>query len=109
MNTYHLTKIKQHFQYNSITDIKAEVSKELLKLRPLINADAHIAIAVGSRGIKNLVPVVKEVAKFIKENNAIPFLVPAMGSHGGGTAESQKKILSEYGVSVQEVSAAPWG
>jgi len=103
MNAYHLTKIKQNFQYNSIVDIKAEVSRELLKLRPFISQDAHIAIAIGSRGIKNLVPVVKEVVKFIKENNAHPFLIPAMGSHGGATADGQAGILAGYGISEKTI------
>jgi len=103
MNAYHLTKIKQHFQYNSMADIEAEVSKELLKLRPFIKPDAHIAIALGSRGIKNLVAVTKEVAKFIKENNAHPFLVPAMGSHGGASAEGQAGILASYGISEKTI------
>lgn len=106
MNAYHLTKIKRHFQNNSIVDIKAEVSRELLKLQPFIKPDAHIAIAIGSRGIKNLVPVVKEVAKFIKENNAHPFLIPAMGSHGGATADGQAGILASYGISEKTIGVA---
>ena len=103
MNAYHLTKIKQHFQNNSIADIKAEVSGELVKLRPFIKPDARIALAIGSRGIKDLVPVVKEVSRFIKENNAHPFLVPAMGSHGGATAEGQAGILASYGISERTI------
>ena len=103
MNNYRLTKIKQHFPKNALTDITAEVSKELLQLRPLINPGASIAIAVGSRGIKNLVPVVKEVADFIIENNANPFLVPAMGSHGGATADGQSEILAGYGISEKTI------
>ena len=86
-----------------MADIKAEVSKELLKLRPFIKPDAHIAIAIGSRGIKNLVPVAKEVAKFIRENNADPFLVPAMGSHGGATADGQAGILASYGITEKTI------
>jgi hypothetical protein len=103
MDDYHLTKIKQHFHTNSIADINAEVSKELLKFRPFIKPDAHIAIAIGSRGIKNLVPVTKEVARFIKENNAHPFLVPAMGSHGGATADGQAGILASYGITEKTI------
>jgi hypothetical protein len=103
MDDYHLTKIKQLFHTNSIADINAEVSKELLKFRPFIKPDAHIAIAIGSRGIKNLVPVTKEVARFIKENNAHPFLVPAMGSHGGATADGQAGILASYGITEKTI------
>lgn len=103
MNSYHLTKIKQNFRNNSLTDIKGEVSKELLKLRPLIKPGANIALAIGSRGIKNLVLVVKEVAEFIKENKAYPFIIPAMGSHGDATADGQSGILAGYGISEKTI------
>ena len=105
MNTWHLTKIKQKFRDNSLVNINGEVAKELLKLRPLIKPGANIAIAVGSRGIKNLVLVVKEVAAFIKENKAMPFIIPAMGSHGDATAEGQAEILAAYGISEKTVGA----
>jgi hypothetical protein len=71
----------------------------LLKLGPFIKPGGRIAVAVGSRGIKNLVLVVKEVLEFIKENKANPFIIPAMGSHGDATAEGQEGILAGYGIS----------
>ena len=103
MNSYHLTKIKQHFRNNSLVYIKGEVSKELIKLRPLIKPGADIALAVGSRGIKNLVLIVKEVAEFIRENKAYPFIIPAMGSHGNATADGQAEILAGYGISEKSI------
>ncbi len=103
MNSYQLTKIKQHFRNNSLADVKGEVSKELLKLDPFIKPGARIAVAVGSRGIKNLVLVVKEVLEFIKENKANPFIIPAMGSHGDATAEGQEGILAGYGISEKTI------
>ena len=105
MNNWQLTKIKQKFRDNSLVNINEEVSKELLKLRPLIKPGANIAIAVGSRGIKNLVLIVKEVAAFIKENKARPFIIPAMGSHGDATAEGQEEILVAYGITEKTVGA----
>ena len=69
------------------------------KLRSGIQPGAHIAIAVGSRGIRNLLDVVTEVALFIKANNAFPFIIPAMGSHGEANADGQAEILAEYGIS----------
>jgi hypothetical protein len=102
-NNYQLTKIKQRFSNNTLSDIKGEVSKELLNLLPLIKPGANIALAIGSRGIKNLVLVVKEVAEFIKENNAFPFIIPAMGSHGDATAAGQAGILAGYGISEKTI------
>ncbi len=103
MNSYHLNKIKQHFSNNSLSDIRGEVAKELVKLRPLIKPGNNIALAVGSRGIKNLVLVVKEVAAFIKENKAYPFIIPAMGSHGNATGEGQAELLEAYGISEKTI------
>ncbi|HAM11468.1 MAG TPA: DUF2088 domain-containing protein [Bacteroidales bacterium] len=94
-----LTKIRQHFPKNGLADVKGEVSKELLRLRPLIKPGGNIAVAAGSRGIKNIALIVREVTDFIRANNANPFIVPAMGSHGNADAETQAQILADYGIS----------
>ncbi len=103
MDSYHLVKIKQPFPNNSLDDVTSEVSKEMLHLQPLIRPGSNIAVAVGSRGIKNLVHVVRRVADFIRENHANPFIVPAMGSHGAATAEGQAEILAGYGISEKTI------
>ena len=103
---FRLTKIRQHFPKNGLADVKGEVSKELLRLKPLIKPGASIAVAVGSRGIKNIVLIVKEVVEFIRANNANPFIVPAMGSHGNAIAENQAQILADYGIS-EETTGVP--
>jgi hypothetical protein len=103
MNNYHLTRIRQHFEKNSLADIKDKVSRELITLNSLINPGAKIAIAVGSRGIRNLDLIVGMVAGFIKDKKAFPFIVPAMGSHGGGTAHGQEKILAGYGITEKTI------
>ena len=58
----------------------------------------RVAVAVGSRGIASLREIVQAVCGWLKAQGAQPFIFPAMGSHGGGTAEGQRKILEEYGV-----------
>ncbi len=58
----------------------------------------EVAIAVGSRGLCDLVSVVSSVVAWVREQGAVPFLVPAMGSHGGATAEGQRAVLEEYGL-----------
>jgi hypothetical protein len=57
-----------------------------------------VAVAVGSRGIANLLPIVRAVGDVLREFGAQPFVVPAMGSHGGGTAAGQVAILAAYGI-----------
>ena len=58
----------------------------------------RVAVAVGSRGIASLKEIVQAVCGWLKAQGAQPFIFPAMGSHGGGTAEGQRKILEDYGV-----------
>jgi hypothetical protein len=58
----------------------------------------RIAVAVGSRGVASLKEIVATLCGWLKAQGAQPFIFPAMGSHGGATAEGQRKILEEYGV-----------
>jgi hypothetical protein len=58
----------------------------------------RLAVTVGSRGIANLKEIVQAVCGWLKAQGAQPFIFPAMGSHGGATAEGQRKILEDYGV-----------
>lgn len=67
------------------------------KLR--VSPESRIALAVGSRGITNLREIVSLVIEWLREQGAKPFIVPAMGSHGGATPEGQTEILAGYGVS----------
>lgn len=65
----------------------------------------RIALACGSRGVSNLSEIVSGVTKALRERGAEAFVIPAMGSHGGGKAESQKNILLEYGLTIEKVGA----
>jgi len=65
----------------------------------------RIAVAVGSRGIASLQEIVRAVCGWLKAQDAQPFIIPAMGSHGGGTAEGQRQILASYGITEAGVGA----
>ncbi len=65
---------------------------------PRLKPGATVAVGVGSRGLDNLVFVVKTVVAELKAQGLKPFIVPAMGSHGGATAEGQRQVLADYGV-----------
>jgi hypothetical protein len=65
----------------------------------------RIAVAVGSRGIARLAEVVAGVCGWLKARGARPFIFPAMGSHGGGTAQGQRQILADYGVTETAMGA----
>jgi hypothetical protein len=58
-----------------------------------------VAITAGSRGIANVAVITKAIVDFVKQKGAKPFIVPAMGSHGGATAEGQTQVLAGYGIS----------
>ncbi len=63
-----------------------------------IRPGMRVAITAGSRGIRNVDEITRSVAAYVKSRGATPFIVPAMGSHGGATAEGQKELLAGYGI-----------
>ncbi len=95
-----MVRIKQHFNTSPVKDIPARVRAELARIQPekIIARGNTVAITAGSRGIANLAVVLGEIVRELKKIGAKPFIIPAMGSHGGATPEGQKKILEHYGV-----------
>lgn len=98
-----LFRVRQHFQGPRIgdaTDVAAKVHAELasLNLAAQIAPGQRVAITAGSRGIANIKVIVKAIVDFVKQLGAQPFIVPAMGSHGGATAEGQVGVLRTYGI-----------
>jgi len=91
-------KIRQSFGSHKIQDLSAEVRRELDGLDLRLKPGARIAIGIGSRGICNLVPLARELVLYLQGLGAHPFVVPAMGSHGGATAEGQAAILEGLGI-----------
>src|SRR5688572_2330080 len=92
-------RVRQTFEGPRVLDIPAEVEAQLarLTLRERVKPGETVAITAGSRGIANLHLVIKAVVDHLKRLGASPFIVPAMGSHGGGTPEGQRKIIEGYG------------
>lgn len=81
-------------------DIEATVFREMgqEQFASLIKPGMEIAVTAGSRGIRNVDIITRAIVDFIKSCGAKPFIVPAMGSHGGATAEGQLEVLSSYGI-----------
>ena len=101
MAEYPLTfRVRQKFDAPRILDVPAKVEAQLsrLSLRNRIKPGQTVAIAVGSRGIANIHLIIKAVVDHLRHLGADPFIVPAMGSHAGGTAEGQQKILASFGI-----------
>lgn len=93
-------KVRQDFPENAIPDLGAEVLRRLQRpeVAGRVLPGMRIAITAGSRGVDRVAEIIRTVAGFLKSRGAKPFIVPAMGSHGGATAEGQKAILTEYGI-----------
>ncbi len=96
-------KIRRHSNPPRITDVPQAVRSELEASGVRFASGSRVAVAVGSRGIMNLAAMVRETVEWLKEQGAQPFIVPAMGSHGGATAEGQAAVLRDYGVSEETV------
>ncbi|HXA63373.1 MAG TPA: lactate racemase domain-containing protein [Streptosporangiaceae bacterium] len=86
-------------------DAGAAVSAALQPLLASLRPGARIALGVGSRGIAGLAEVVTACVATLRAAGAQPFIVPAMGSHGGATGQGQEHILRELGVTQQTVGA----
>ena len=89
-------------------EIPAAVSREMEReeIRSRIQPGMSIAITAGSRGIRNVDIITKAVVDGVKAMGANPFIVPAMGSHGGATAEGQVEMLAGYGIT-EEAMGCP--
>jgi len=105
MKEFLLTKIRNHFPDKSIKDIKKACHKELMQFAGIIKENASIGVCVGSRGVDNIQVITKEVVDFVKSRGAQPFIIPAMGSHGGATPEGQIEILTTYGITESSIGA----
>ena len=95
-----MLRIRQRFDAPRVEDIPAEVERQLatLKLQARIQPGQTVAITAGSRGIANIAVIIKAAVQHFQRLGAKPFIVPAMGSHGGGTAAGQREIIEGYGV-----------
>jgi hypothetical protein len=89
----------------ALADLPQELTRVLeeLALPAGTLLEKRIAVAIGSRGIASIDILVKEVCRWLERQGARPFVFPAMGSHGGATAEGQKKILEQYGVTAESL------
>jgi len=101
-----MIRIKQKFNsVPALRDIGNEVHVQLSKpgLMSKIKAGDSIAITAGSRGITNINIIMKAIVRELKAIGALPFIVPAMGSHGNATAKGQAQILLHYGIAEETV------
>jgi len=101
-------RILQTFNKDKINNIPGTISEEFKKinLSQKIKPGMQIGITVGSRGINNLLLIIKTIIREIRNRKGIPFILPAMGSHGDANIKGQRKILASYGIT-EESTGVP--
>ncbi len=92
-----LYKVEQRLVSNPLQDVGGTVTQQLTGLNLLVPR-GDVAITVGSRGIRNLPTIVKACGQWLKDHGARPFIVPAMGSHNGATADGQRSMVESLGI-----------
>ena len=100
-------KIRQQFERPQVADIPGTIQSELsrLDLSKTIRPGQTVALSAGSRGIANIALILRTIVEHLQSLGAKPFIIPAMGSHGGGTAQGQEKILASYGITEATMNA----
>lgn len=117
-------RIRQKIGPPFVADVPAAVRAEIrrLRLEGRVKPGGRVAVTGGSRGVANISAILRTTCDCLKEFGAQPFIVPAMGSHGGATADGQLKVLARYGITPEtmdvpilssmetvEIGRMPWG
>ncbi len=102
-----MVRLRQHFERPRVEDVAGAVRRTLqrLELGGTIRPGQSVALTAGSRGIAQIPTILRAVVQHLKDLRARPYLVPTMGSHGGGTAEGQRAVLESYGITEAFVGA----
>ncbi len=100
-----MAKIRVRHHLECLEDIPARMKEILRPCRTQLRPGMRVAVCAGSRGISNYAVIVRCVVQAVKEAGAVPFIIPAMGSHGGATAEGQARVLADYGITEETMSA----
>jgi len=107
LSAVRLVMVRQLWRQPEIDDVPAETVRQLEQTGTLgrIAPGDEIAITAGSRGIATMPLVLKAIVQAVRERGGVPFIFPAMGSHGGGTAEGQRALLAELGIDERTMGA----
>lgn len=100
-----VAKVQVLFDRTRLEQVEETLLERLQEKDLPIRKGQRIAITGGSRGIADYVNLMKAAVAYIKGKGAIPFIVPAMGSHGGATAEGQVEVLRNLGITEESVGA----
>lgn len=95
-----MCRVRQRFDRDGISDVAAVLREKLNdeKLKARIRPGMRVVLTGSSRQIANMPLILKKLAAFVRAQGGEPCIIPAMGSHGGATAEGQKALLEGYGI-----------
>lgn len=99
------TRVRQVQEQPRVTDVPAAVARAIRESRiaQRVRPGGSVAMTVGSRGIVGIADIARAAVEALRGLGLAPFVVAAMGSHGGGTAEGQRALLAELGVTEEAV------
>ena len=105
INLPQIMKVSQTFDNTKLDDVEGDLNQKLINknIKDKIKPGMKIAITGGSRGISSYKELMKTIVSFVKKCGATPFIVPSMGSHGGGTSEGQENMLKKLGITKESV------
>jgi hypothetical protein len=103
----HMIRVRQRFDDTILDNVAEEINARLanLNLETAVKPGQTVAVACSSRGIDNYGVIVKAVITYLKQVKLVPFIIPAMGSHGAATAAGQKRVLAHLGIVEEDVGA----
>jgi len=96
-----MVKVEQVFADEHLEDTVAAVKAQAAPFAAQMREGASAAVLVGSRGVTDINLIAKAVVDTLRDAGVKPFIIPAMGSHGGGTSEGQEEILRGYGITAE--------
>ena len=98
MSLPRMVRLRQTFARPRVADIPRAVGEALARANLPVKRGDTVAVGAGSRGIADIDVIVGATVRYLRDLGARPFVFPAMGSHGGGTAEGQLDVLAHYGI-----------
>ena len=99
-----LARFRRELPSGALPDFGAAVEQALTNTFGAAEvAGRRIAVGLGSRGVANYALVARSIVDWLRRHGAEPFIVPAMGSHGGATAAGQREVLAGWGITPESM------
>ncbi len=105
MERLRMRRVRQHLAKPRIEDVPFEIAGRMARISGRVRPGMSIAVTAGSRGITGIPLILRAVVSALRDLGADPFIVSAMGSHGGGTTPGQERVLHHLGITEESVGA----